>query len=156
MKLVQHEMQRLPALPLSLRYPAQGLLAARCRQFVQQPSIRETINDWCEAVGMSRRTFTRTFRQETGLSFVAWRQQACLLCAMPRLAAGEPVTTVAIDLGYENPAAFSLMFKRAFGSLHWLISECVVASKPENNGQAGEVQGRCFILGRYQWIFTRG
>ena len=35
---------------------------------------------------------------------------------MPRLAAGEPVTTVAIDLGYENPAAFTLMFKRAFGA----------------------------------------
>jgi AraC-like DNA-binding protein len=35
---------------------------------------------------------------------------------MPRLAAGEAVTTVAIDLGYENPAAFTLMFKRAFGS----------------------------------------
>ena len=35
---------------------------------------------------------------------------------MPRLAAGEPVTTVAIDVGYENPAAFTLMFKRAFGS----------------------------------------
>ena len=65
---------------------------------------------------MSRRVFTRLFRRETGLSFVAWRQQACLLCAMPRLAAGEPVTMVAIDLGYENPAAFTLMFKRAFGA----------------------------------------
>lgn len=31
------------------------------------------------------------------------------------LAAGEPVTTVAIDLGYENPAAFTTMFKRVFG-----------------------------------------
>jgi hypothetical protein len=36
-----------------------------------------------------------------------------LLCALPRLAAGEPVTTVAIDLGYENPAAFTLTFRRA-------------------------------------------
>jgi AraC-like DNA-binding protein len=35
---------------------------------------------------------------------------------LPRLAAGEPVTTVAMDVGYENPAAFTLMFKRAFGS----------------------------------------
>ena len=33
-----------------------------------------------------------------------------------RLVAGEPVTTVAIDLGYENPAAFTLMFRRAFGA----------------------------------------
>jgi AraC-like DNA-binding protein len=116
MELIQHEMRQLPVLPLSLQYPTHGPLAERCRQFVQRPSIHETIDDWSKALGMSRRVFTRLFRRETGLSFVAWRQQACLLCAMPRLAAGEPVTMVAIDLGYENPAAFTLMFKRAFGS----------------------------------------
>jgi AraC-like DNA-binding protein len=115
MDLIHHEMQRLPALPLSLKYPAHGPLAVRCRRFVQHPNVHEAIHDWCEALSMSRRTFTRLFRRETGLSFVAWRQQACLLCAMPRLAAGEPVTTVAIDIGYENPAAFTLMFKKAFG-----------------------------------------
>jgi AraC-like DNA-binding protein len=32
------------------------------------------------------------------------------------LAAGEAVTAVAIDLGYDNPAAFTTMFKRALGS----------------------------------------
>jgi AraC-like DNA-binding protein len=116
MTLIQHEMQQLPVLPLSLQYPTHGPLAKRCRRFVRRPSIHETIDDWSKALGMSRRAFTRLFRRETGLSFMAWRQQACLLCAMPRLAAGEPVTTVAIDLGYENPAAFTLMFKRAFGS----------------------------------------
>jgi AraC-like DNA-binding protein len=116
MELIEHEMRQLPVLPLSLPYPTHRPLAEHCRQFVQKPGIHQTIDDWSEALGMSRRAFTRLFRRETGLSFVAWRQQACLLCAMPRLAAGEPVTTVAIDLGYENPAAFTLMFKRAFGS----------------------------------------
>ncbi|HTU45052.1 MAG TPA: helix-turn-helix transcriptional regulator [Bryobacteraceae bacterium] len=116
MQLIQYEMQQLPVLPLSLHYPAHGPLSARCRGFVQQPSIHQTIDDWAEALRMSRRAFTRLFRRETGMSFVAWRQQACLLCALPRLAAGEPVTTVAIDLGYENPAAFTLTFRRAFGS----------------------------------------
>jgi len=115
MQLIGHEMQQLPVLPLSLRYPANGALSARCRQFVERPSIRETTNEWAAALRMSRRTFTRLFRRETGLSFVAWRQQACLLYALPRLAGGQPVTTVALDLGYENPAAFTLMFKRAFG-----------------------------------------
>lgn len=116
MELIRHEMQQLPVLPLSLHYPTDGLLAERCRRFIQQPAIHETIDDWSRELGMSRRAFTRLFRRETGLSFMAWRQQACLLCAMPRLAAGEPVTTVAMDLGYENPAAFTIMFKRAFGS----------------------------------------
>jgi hypothetical protein len=57
----------------------------------------------------------RAFRRETGMSFGAWRQQACLLVALPRLAAGEAVTTVALDLGYDSPAAFSTMFKRLLG-----------------------------------------
>jgi AraC-like DNA-binding protein len=116
MQLLQYEMQQLSVLPLSLRYPAHGPLSARCRQFVERPNIHETIDEWAEALRMSRRSFTRLFRRETAMSFVAWRQQACLLCAMPRLAAGEAVTTIAIDLGYENPAAFTLMFRRAFGS----------------------------------------
>ena len=38
-----------------------------------------------------------------------------LLVALPRLAAGEAVTTVALDLGYDSPAAFSTMFKRLIG-----------------------------------------
>jgi methylphosphotriester-DNA--protein-cysteine methyltransferase len=56
------------------------------------------------------------FRRETGLSFATWRQQACLVAVLPRLVAGEPVTAVAIDLGYDNPAAFTSMFKRVLGS----------------------------------------
>lgn len=116
MELIRHEMGRLPALPLSLPYPSREPLASRCRRFMREPNIHDGIDAWADELGMSRRAFTRLFRRETGLSFVAWRQQACLIVAMPRLAAGEPVTAVAGDLGYENPAAFTLMFKRAFGT----------------------------------------
>jgi AraC-like DNA-binding protein len=116
MALIQQEMRRLPVVPLSLPYPANKNLAARCRQFLHKPSVHETIEDWSEALGMSRRTFTRLFRRETGLTFVAWRQQACLIAALPRLAAGEAVTSVALDLGYDNPAAFTTMFKRVLGA----------------------------------------
>lgn len=116
MALIQHEVERLPALPLSLPYPTHEAVAARCRQFLRAPSVHDTIGGWSETLGMSRRTFTRLFRRETGLSFVDWRQQACLVSAVPRLAAGEPVTAVALDLGYDNPAAFTTMFKRVLGA----------------------------------------
>ncbi|MGA0613917.1 AraC family transcriptional regulator [Paracoccus sp. KR1-242] len=115
MELLGHEIARLTALPLSLPYPRDERLAALCRRFMTAPNIHETIDDWSGALGMSRRAFTRLFRRETGLSFVGWRQQACLLSALPHLAAGTPVTAVAMDLGYENPAAFTIMFKKAFG-----------------------------------------
>lgn len=116
MQLLLYELAQLPPLPLSLPYPTHKILAERCRAFMLAPNIHETIDDWCESIGTSRRTFTRLFRRETGMSFKAWCMQACLLSAIPRLASGEPVTNVALDLGYENPAAFTLMFKRAFGS----------------------------------------
>jgi AraC-like DNA-binding protein len=105
----------LPGLPYRLPFPKNPQLAARCRAFLRKPSPHETIDEWSVALCMSRRTFTRLFREETGLSFSSWRQQACLLAALPRLAAGESITTVAIDLGYNSPAAFTTMFKRLQG-----------------------------------------
>jgi AraC-like DNA-binding protein len=64
---------------------------------------------------LSRRTFTRRFRQQTGLTFAAWQRRACLLSALPRLLGGERVTTIAYDLGYSSPAAFTVMFKQLVG-----------------------------------------
>lgn len=116
MALILHEIRLAPPLPLSLPLPMDGALARRCRAFLADPTPHDTIDGWSRALGCSRRTFTRQFRRETGLSFVAWRQQACLMAALPRLAAGHPVTTVALDLGYDNPAAFTAMFKRMLGS----------------------------------------
>ncbi len=116
MELVQHEMRQSPVLPLSLYFPTEGRLSALCRQFVERPNIHETVDSWADALGMSRRSFTRLFRREIGMSFITWRQQACLMCALPRLAAGQSVAAVASELGYESPAAFTLMFRRAFGS----------------------------------------
>ncbi|WP_203561083.1 AraC family transcriptional regulator [Jiella pacifica] len=116
MDLILCEVGRMPALPLSLPYPAHEPLAARCQAFIAAPSIGETIDDWCTGLAMSRRTFTRLFRAQTGLSFANWRQQACLMAAMTKLVAGASVTAVAGELGYDNPAAFTSMFKRAFGA----------------------------------------
>jgi len=116
MALLLQEVRRLPVLPLSLPLPQERRLARRCRRLLEQPTPHDTIERWSAALEMSRRAFTRHFRAETGMSFGAWRQQACLFAALPRLAAGEAVTTVALDLGYDSPAAFTSMFRRALGT----------------------------------------
>ena len=67
MTLIQHEMRQLPVLPLSLPLPRRPNLAERCRAFLQEPSAHDAIEDWCATLGMSRRSFTRVFREETGL-----------------------------------------------------------------------------------------
>lgn len=115
MRLLVAEIERAPLIPLAVPFPRHAALAARCHAFVEQPQAHVTIDQWADALAMNRRRFTRLFRQETGMSFAQWRQQACLSAALPRLAAGEAITTIALDLGYDGPANFSTMFKRALG-----------------------------------------
>ncbi|MBB2970210.1 MULTISPECIES: helix-turn-helix domain-containing protein [Phyllobacteriaceae] len=114
-ELILRDLHTLPQKPLGLPFPADPRLAALCRRFVEEPSPRATIDEWAAALAMSRRSFTRNFQRETGLSFSLWRQQACLFAALPRLADGEPVTSVALDLGYDSVPAFTTMFKRMLG-----------------------------------------
>ena len=73
------------------------------------------MEDWGKMVGATGRTLARHFRLETGMTFGQWRQQIRILEALKRLGSKEPVTTVAIDLGYDSPSAFISMFKKALG-----------------------------------------
>jgi AraC-like DNA-binding protein len=115
MSLLLEELSRAPTVPLTVPFPHTPELAQRCHRFLEKPAAHDTIDTWCADLGMGRRAFTRAFRRETGLSFGVWRQQACMLVSLPRLAAGESVTRVALDMGYESPAAFTTMFKRVVG-----------------------------------------
>ena len=51
------------------------------------------------------------------MTFAQWRQQVRLREAMVRLGEGEPVTTVALAVGYETPSAFTAVFRRALNLL---------------------------------------
>ena len=115
-ELILLELQSFVELPLRVPIPAHARLAAKCRAFMAAPTGHDTIDDWAAHLHMSRRAFTRLFRSETGMSLSAWRQQACAAAALPRLISGEPITSVAIDLGYGSPAAFSAMFRRVMGA----------------------------------------
>ena len=74
------------------------------------------LDEWAAWTGMSPRTMSRRFIAETGLSFAQWRQQARLLRALEKLADGDSVTTVALEVGYDNISAFIDMFRRATGT----------------------------------------
>ena len=115
MSLLIDEIHTAPVLPLSLPLPNDVRLVARCQRFLDRPDAQDTVDRWCGELALSRRTFTRLFKHETGLTFSAWQRRACLLWALPRLLAGDRVTTVAFDLGYSSPAAFTAMFKQLVG-----------------------------------------
>mgnify|MGYP003604638778 CR=1 FL=1 len=117
MNLLLHEIAAMPALSLNAPLPDEPRLALACRNLLAQPSLEIGIDEMTRQVGMSRRTFTRLFRQQTGISFVEWRQQACLLAAVVRLGNGEAITRVATDLGYSSPSAFTSVFRRVLGEV---------------------------------------
>jgi AraC-like DNA-binding protein len=116
MALLLDEIRAMPALPLNTPLPDEPRLRRLCRAVLAAPALEIDVDAMAHKAGMSRRHFTRLFRQQTGMSFAAWRQQACLLAALVRLARGEPVTTVAIELGYASASAFSAAFRRALGT----------------------------------------
>lgn len=115
MRLILLEIPHLEERPFALPFPADPRLARLCRRFVASPTPHQAIDDWAAEAGMSRRSFTRAFLRETGVSLSVWRRQATLFAALPRLAEGASVTAVALDLGYDSAPAFTTMFRRMLG-----------------------------------------
>jgi AraC-like DNA-binding protein len=114
--LILAELRGLQSLPLQLPMPGDPRLRGLCEAVLAAPGDTRPLAVWARTINASARTLARRFQDETGLSFGAWRQQARVLEAMGRLGGGEPVTRVALDLGYESVSAFSAMFRRAAGA----------------------------------------
>lgn len=91
--------------------PASPRLQAVCEQLRGAPENAESVDIWASRAGMSRRSFTRAFRAETGMSFAEWRHKVRLLRAIAWRAEGVTLHEVANRLGYGSLSSFN----RAFG-----------------------------------------
>ncbi|OSQ38884.1 helix-turn-helix domain-containing protein [Thalassospira mesophila] len=96
--------------------PGDARLQRIARQITIDLANNRTMAQWADWAGIAPRTLSRHFVTETGFTFQAWRQRARLLAALEMLASGMAVTTVALDLGYDNISAFIAAFKKTFGS----------------------------------------
>lgn len=101
--------------PLHLPEPADARLRRVTEGLRRDPGDRRTVDAWARDCGTSGRTLTRLFRQQTGMSFGAWRTQLRLHEALQLLAEGQSVTAIALDLGYESVSTFISTFRRALG-----------------------------------------
>ena len=81
----------------------------------RQPADERGLAAWAAMAGASARTLTRLFIAETGMTFRQWRRQLRFTVAIERLARREPVTGVALDLGYSSVSAFIEAFRKTFG-----------------------------------------
>lgn len=115
MVVLVDQLAQAPRAPLHLPEPRDPRLRKIAAALHRRPADGRRLEDYARDVGASARTLARRFVAETGLGFSAWRQKLRLLIAIERLGAGQPVTTVALDLGYDSPSAFIAMFKRRLG-----------------------------------------
>jgi len=81
----------------------------------EQPSDSRSLLELSKLAGASKRTLERLFKSETGIGFGKWRQQLRLANALRLLAAGEAVTSVALEVGYGSTSAFIAAFRMTFG-----------------------------------------
>jgi AraC-like DNA-binding protein len=82
---------------------------------LMQPSAAMSLDAIAAHAGMSRRSFIRHFRDETGLSFTQWKRSVIAEYALELVASGQKVSSVAFDVGYESVSAFIAMFRRQYG-----------------------------------------
>jgi AraC-like DNA-binding protein len=106
----------LPAIPLQLPLPRDRRAQRAAAWLRAHPGDPGLIKSVARRVSSSARTLERIFQNETGMTFGRWRQQLRLLQALRLLAAGLPVTAVALEVGYDSPSAFIAMFRRTLGT----------------------------------------
>jgi AraC-like DNA-binding protein len=118
-RLMQVILDQIPtqsAAALTLPMPQDARLLKIARDLIQNPADKRRLSEWAQTVGASKRTLNRRFQTETNMSFQDWRQQCRLLRGLEMLVAGDSVTRVALELGYEHGSAYIAMFKRCLGS----------------------------------------
>jgi AraC-like DNA-binding protein len=104
--------RRAPGTAFVLPLPQDPRLKRIAQALIEKPGSEGTIDWWCDFAGLSRRSMTRQFRAQTGLSFGDWRRRLRLISAVARTTDGEPLARVAASLGYRDLSAFRAMASR--------------------------------------------
>ncbi len=113
--VILDEIRTMPQIELALPMPKDMRLLKIALALSDNPSDDRNINDWGVWAGISRRSLTRRFTNETGFNFTQWRQKLRMLKALELLAAGKTITEISLYLGYDNISGFIAIFRRNFG-----------------------------------------
>lgn len=144
MRLILSEICRAQRIHLNVPMPSDKRLVRVCKVILADSSAQKTLDDWSDAAAMGRRTFTRAFRRETGMTFATWLQNARLIDALSRLAEGHSITETALDVGYNSPSAFTAMFHRTFGvsPTHYLADiDAPLSTRADPGSSVSSVDG---------------
>ena len=111
--LVDH-LETLPTTPLQLPMPRDARARRAAERLLLAPG--EPVDEAARVAGASKRTLERLFRSETAMTLGRWHQRLRLIEALRLLAAGQSVTRVALDVGYDSPSAFITAFRHELGT----------------------------------------
>ncbi|HET6159885.1 MAG TPA: AraC family transcriptional regulator [Dongiaceae bacterium] len=82
----------------------------------ENPAHRWTLQELAERAGMSRSTFALKFKETVGKSPMEYLTRWRMVLAGDRLEnSSDPISVIALSLGYESESAFSTAFKRILG-----------------------------------------
>jgi AraC-like DNA-binding protein len=80
------------------------------------PAHRWTLQELAERVGMSRSIFALRFKETVGSTPMEYLTRWRMLLAGDRLtSSGDPISAIALSLGYESESAFGKAFRRVMG-----------------------------------------
>ena len=91
-------------------------LSAAIGAMHDDPAHRWTLQELAERAGMSRSSFAAKFKETVGETPMEYLTRWRMLLAADRLEnSGDPISVIALSLGYESESAFSTAFKRVMG-----------------------------------------
>ena len=91
-------------------------MSAAISSMHDDPAHGWTVQEFAGRAGMSRSTFALKFKQTVGESTMEYLTHWRMLQAGDRLAnSSDPISVIALSLGYESESAFSTAFKRVMG-----------------------------------------
>ncbi|WP_329547676.1 helix-turn-helix transcriptional regulator [Streptomyces sp. NBC_01356] len=105
----------VPVTSVAVPEPRDPRTRAIAQALTADPADGRPLSAWGTQVGASARTLARLFVAETGLAFGQWREQLRMQSAMPLLADGLTLETVARHVGYASASSFVAAFHRVVG-----------------------------------------
>ena len=114
-RVVAEEMRGAQPEPVEIPLPSSARLLKAARSVLSSPTAAVSLDKIAAHAGMSRRSFARHFRAQTGLSFARWRRAVIAQHALELVASGHKVSCIATEVGYESVSAFIAMFRRQYG-----------------------------------------
>jgi AraC-like DNA-binding protein len=114
-------------------------MSAAINAMHRDPAQAWTVQALADQVGMSRSTFALKFKATVGSSPMEYLSRWRMALAGDRLAtSNDPVSVIALSLGYESESAFSTAFKRIMGCSPRQYSRGGTAIDPDQRAQAAD------------------